>query len=174
MLLKKSVNAAFNWHIFFVISCAIVRLCYRFIHSLCVCVCVVYMSTVDSSESRGRENPRRREKTLTNPANYRVIKYIRGAYLVRRNLVENYSTCNAIVFENWTELGITSAITNFRIMCTTFIIIDLRGFFHSTRFFVLRGESEKKRIWRYKRALERTTLEGFFFILCSAVCVRML
>lgn len=174
MLLKKSVNAAFNWHIFFVISCAIVRLCYRFIHSLCVCVCVVYMSTVDSSESRGRENPRRREKTLTNPANYRVIKYIRGAYLVRRNLVENYSTCNAIVFENWTELGITSAITNFRIMCTTFIIIDLRGFFHSTRFFVLRGESEKKRIWRYKRALERTTLEEFFFILCSAVCVRML
>lgn len=41
------------------------------------------------------------------------------------------------------ELSLASAITNFRIMSTTFIIIDLRGFFHSPVFCVTNVNARK-------------------------------
>lgn len=57
--------------------------------------------------------------------------YIRGAYLAQKSRRKHHSIrmhCNHFEI----ELNLASAIANFRIICTTFIIIDLREFFHST------------------------------------------
>lgn len=57
--------------------------------------------------------------------------YIRGAYLAQKSRRKHHSIrMHRNHFE--IELNLASAIANFRIICTTFIIIDLREFFHST------------------------------------------
>lgn len=129
---KKSVNAEFNWHIFFVISCAIAARS-----------CVIWHTVEDRGALAFARTKRERMKTpkknneLLNPANYRVIKYILVAYLARKSRRKpfacitnawNWSHCERNRERCEWVLGIASAITNFRIMCTTFIIIDLREF----------------------------------------------
>lgn len=57
--------------------------------------------------------------------------YIREAYLGQKSRRKHHSIrmhCNHFEI----ELNLASAIANFRIICTTFIIMDLREFFHST------------------------------------------
>lgn len=144
--------------------------------NLCVFV-FVYMSNVDSNELRKREKEsqqkQKRIKTLTNPANYRVIKYIREAYLVRgkSRWKSFHMHCNRFLRIELNS-GITSAITNFRIMCTTFIIIDLRGFFHFVwGIFLCLVKRRKKTIERHKRAWKNDTWRIFSpLLLLCAVC----
>lgn len=101
----------------------------------------------------------------------------------RRNLVRKHiipSTFIAIILKlNWTW---HPANANFRIICTTFIIIDLREFFHSTVWCVRvsahfdvettpKKRKRKARFERHKRAEERH-LKNFFLLstLFTAFC----
>lgn len=79
--------------------------------------------------------------------------YIRGAYLAQKSRRKHHPIrMHRNHFE--IEPNLASAIANFRIICTTFIIIDLREFFHSTVWCVCvyvgmmeKRPKKKVRIW---------------------------
>lgn len=154
-------------------------MCYRsFVlsfHSFVVCVCVrcIHVDCRFERIKRERKPKKKRKNTHKScqlPSDKIYSWSLFGTEKSRWKLF--HMQCNRFWELNWTWHHISYHqfsyyVYNFYYYRSTWIL-------SFDAIFRVTWRERKKRIWRYKRALERTTLEEFFFILCSAVCVRML